>query len=66
IFYGGGGQLLLEQVIAFVAALVWSFVITYLIMIMLKKTIGVRVSAEAESNGLDLSEHGETAYHSGS
>lgn len=66
IFYGGGGKLLLEQVIANVAAIVWSFVITYLIMIVLKKTIGVRVSAEAESNGLDLSEHGETAYHSGS
>jgi Amt family ammonium transporter len=41
-------------------------VITYLIMVALKKTVGVRVSAEAESNGLDLSEHGETAYHSGS
>ena len=66
IFYGGGAKLLVEQLIANVAAIVWSFVVTYLIMIALKKTIGVRVSDEAEATGLDLSEHGETAYHSGS
>ena len=41
----------------------WSFVLTYGIMVVLKKTIGVRVSPETESTGLDLAEHGETAYH---
>ena len=66
IFYGGSAKLLVEQLIANVAAIVWSFVITYAIMIALKKTIGVRVSSEAEATGLDLAEHGETAYHSGS
>ena len=34
-------------------------------MILLKKTIGVRVEVEAEATGLDLALHGETAYHSG-
>ena len=34
-----------------------------MIMIALKKTIGVRVSDEEEVQGLDLAEHAETAYH---
>ena len=63
IFYGGGAGLLVEQGIANGAAIVWSFVLTYIIMMALKKTIGVRVSPETESTGLDLAEHGETAYH---
>jgi ammonia channel protein AmtB len=33
-------------------------------MIVLKKTIGVRVPDATEATGLDLAEHGETAYHS--
>ena len=65
IFYGGGASLLLEQALANVAAIVWSFVITLVIMIVLKKTIGVRVDDEAEAQGLDLALHAETAYHGG-
>ncbi|MFM8848630.1 MAG: ammonium transporter, partial [Actinomycetota bacterium] len=64
IFYGGGAKLLLEQAIANGAAIVWSFVLTYGIMVALKKAIGVRVSDESEAGGLDLAEHGETAYNS--
>jgi Amt family ammonium transporter len=65
IFYGGGATLLAEQAIANGAAIIWSFILTYLIMIALKATIGVRVSDEAEQGGLDLALHGETAYHGG-
>ena len=64
IFYGGDVGLLVEQAIANGAAIIWSFALTFAIMVALKKTIGVRVSPETESTGLDLSEHGETAYHS--
>lgn len=63
LFYGGGLGLFGEQVIANVAAIIWSFALTLGIMIALKKTIGVRVAAETEATGLDLAEHGETAYH---
>ena len=63
IFYGGGISLLLEQALANAVAMVWSFALTFGIMIALKNTIGVRVSDEAEVMGLDLSEHAETAYH---
>jgi Amt family ammonium transporter len=65
IFYGGSAELLVEQVLANLAAVVWSFAITFGIMVALKKTIGVRVDAETESTGLDLALHGETAYHGG-
>ena len=63
VFYGGGLGLLGEQALANLSAIVWSFAITFAIMIVLKNTIGVRVSEEAEDTGLDLSEHAETAYH---
>jgi Amt family ammonium transporter len=63
LFYGGGAGLLGEQILANVVAIVWSFAITFGIMILLKNTIGVRVSEEAEADGLDLAEHAETAYH---
>ena len=63
LFYDGGIGLLGEQALANGAAIVWSFVITLGIMLILKRTIGVRVSEEVESTGLDFSQHAETAYH---
>jgi len=64
LFYGGGLHLFGEQLLANGAAIVWSFAITTVIMLVLKATIGVRVSQEEEVMGLDLVEHAETAYHS--
>ncbi len=64
LFYGGGLALLGEQALANGAAIVWSFILTFGIMIALKKTIGVRVSEEVEATGLDLALHRETGYHS--
>jgi ammonium transporter, Amt family len=63
VFYGGSLKLFGEQALANGVAIVWSFAITYGIMTVLKQTIGVRVSDETEAAGLDLIEHGETAYH---
>jgi ammonium transporter, Amt family len=63
LFYGGGLRLFGEQVLANASAIVWSFAITLGIMVVLKKTIGVRVSEQTESDGLDFHEHAETAYH---
>jgi Amt family ammonium transporter len=63
LFYGGDAGLLLEQALANGVAIVWSFVLTFLIMTVLKKTIGVRVEEQDEYTGLDLALHAETAYH---
>ncbi|HET9260686.1 MAG TPA: ammonium transporter [Acidimicrobiia bacterium] len=66
LFYGGGLELLGAQVLGNAATIVYSFVVTTLIMLALKATIGVRVADDVEANGLDLTEHAETAYSSGS
>ncbi len=63
LFYGGGADLLFEQALAAVVTIVFSFVVTYIIMKVLDMTIGVRVSEDVEDSGLDLAEHAETAYH---
>jgi Amt family ammonium transporter len=62
-FNGGGLDLLMEQAVANVITIVYSFIVTFGIMYLLKVTIGVRVSDEVEDAGLDLHEHSETAYH---
>jgi len=62
LFYGGGVNQLAVQAIIAVVAVVFSGVITYLIAIALKATMGWRVSEEAEVAGIDLAVHSETAY----
>jgi Amt family ammonium transporter len=42
--------------------LVWSGVMTLVILVICKFTTGVRVSEEAEIEGLDLSQHGESLH----
>ncbi|MEZ5178730.1 MAG: ammonium transporter [Acidimicrobiales bacterium] len=63
LFEGGGLGLLGEQALANGATIVYSFVVTYIIALALKATIGLRVDEEIEVTGLDLAEHAETAYH---
>jgi Amt family ammonium transporter len=65
IFHDGGAKLLGEQALANGVTIVYSFVVTAIIMLALKYTIGVRVPDDVEAAGLDLPEHGETAYHAG-
>ena len=42
--------------------LAYSFFVTLILGYVINKTIGFRVSQEAEINGIDLAEHRETAY----
>ena len=53
-----------DQLIAVVATLVWSFVLTFVIVKVLDLVIpgGVRVSEEDEETGLDLTQHSEVGY----
>jgi len=64
VFAGGGWSLLGEQAIAVAATVVFSFVVTLIIALVLKAVMpgGIRVSEEDEETGLDLSQHSETGY----
>jgi Amt family ammonium transporter len=62
LFYGGGWTQLGTQAIAALVAVVFSFVVTLIIGLALKYTTGLRVKESVEVGGIDLSEHGETAY----
>ena len=62
LFYGGGVTQLATQTIVALAAVLFSFTATYVIALILKATIGLRVSDEAEVGGVDLALHAETAY----
>jgi len=62
LFHGGGFDQLWTQIIAALYAIVFSGVITAVIALAIKKTMGWRVTEDAEVGGIDLAVHGETAY----
>ncbi len=62
LFYGGGFTQLGKQAIASFAVLGYSFVVALILGFIIDKTIGFRVSTEAEIEGVDLTEHAESAY----
>ena len=64
LFFGGGLDLLLDQLVAIVATFAFSFVVSWLIGKAIDVTMGLRVSTEDEMIGLDQSQHAETAYQS--
>ena len=51
------------QVIGTLSVSVWAFVTGLIIFTIIKKTVGLRVSARIEEEGLDIYEHGEAAYN---
>jgi Amt family ammonium transporter len=63
LFYGGGWSLLGEQILASVVVLVFSFTVTWLIVKAIDATIGIRSTEEDERQGLDLTQHAESAYN---
>ena len=52
----------LEQLIGVAAIGVFTFVFSFILITILKATIGIRVDAEEEQRGLDLAEHEMEAY----
>jgi len=51
------------QIYAVAVAIAWAAIGTLIVGLIVKYTIGLRVSAEAEKEGLDIAEHGERAYN---
>jgi Amt family ammonium transporter len=62
LFAGGGGRLLGNQLLAVVATLAYSFVVSYVLAKVIDRTIGLRVNTDQESEGLDMTQHAEAAY----
>ena len=56
------GEQILLQLIGIGASWGWSFVMTAVILVAIKYTIGLRVSEEEEALGLDATQHGEITY----
>lgn len=61
---GGGASQLGVQAIGVAAYAAWAVVTSMIVLGVLKKTIGLRVSEEDEKRGLDITEHGEEAFNS--
>jgi Amt family ammonium transporter len=62
LFYGGSATLLGHQILGVLFTIVWTGVLTTVIALAIKYTIGWRVSEEEEIDGIDFAEHGESAY----
>ena len=61
-FFGGGFKPVLVQLTGIVSVFAWAFLGAMALFLILKHTIGLRVSKEEELNGLDIGEHGMEAY----
>ncbi len=61
---GGGASQLGVQAIGVAAYGAWAVITSLIVLTVLKKTIGIRVSEEDEKRGLDITEHGEEAFNS--
>jgi Amt family ammonium transporter len=59
----GNSRLVVNQAIAVAATWVLAAVMTFVILLLLKNTIGLRVPKQQEIEGLDLSQHGEVGYN---
>jgi ammonium transporter, Amt family len=62
LFFGGGAGLLVKQLVGVVGVGVFVFITSSIFWNLIKATIGIRVSAEEELEGLDVGEHGNVAY----
>ncbi len=62
LFFGGGAGQLVVQVIIALVAVVFTGIVTAVIGLVLKATMGWRVPEEDEVSGIDIAQHAETAY----
>ncbi len=58
----GDGKSLVNQAVGCVAVCVTAFVASLILAFLIKATLGLRVSLEEETEGLDIGEHGNEAY----
>ena len=58
----GNFNILGVQALSVLVTIAYSFTVTWIILKIFDKTLGVRVNGEDELDGLDLSQHGESGY----
>jgi len=58
------GTQVLAQIKGVLVTICWSAVASSIVFFLIKYTIGLRPTADVEEEGLDITEHGERAYHS--
>jgi ammonium transporter, Amt family len=62
LLYGDGARQLVVQVLVALGAVLWSAVMTLVVGLAIKRFMGWRVADEHEVEGIDLTQHGESAY----
>jgi ammonium transporter, Amt family len=62
LFFGGGAGLLWAQLAGIMTVGIFVFAISSIVWLIIKAVVGIRVSEEEEIEGLDIGEHGITAY----
>jgi Amt family ammonium transporter len=62
LFYGGGAELLKDQVVAALGVMAFSGIVSYVLATAIERTVGLRASSDDELTGLDQSQHAESAY----
>lgn len=62
LLHGGGFSQLGIQVVGLLAATLWTLPMAFLMFYIIRRTIGLRVSAEIEASGIDMAYHGIESY----
>ncbi len=65
LFYGGGCSLLLTQLFGMGAVIVWTAITITIAFLIIRATVGLRVSEQEEIIGLDATEHGLPSAYAG-
>ena len=63
LFYGGGWKFFGVETLGVTVTVIWAFALGYAIFKILDKIFGIRVEPRIEEEGLDVYEHGESAYN---
>jgi Amt family ammonium transporter len=63
LLYGHGIGSLISQLYGVVSVAAWAIGSGFILFLILKYTVGLRVDKRVEEEGLDIYEHGEAAYN---
>ncbi len=64
LFLGGGIRLLMSQMMGVVSVGTYAFAVSWILLKVIDKILGLRINEESEHLGIDLTEHSESAYSS--